>query len=198
MKIVERSSVGSVMVLSILLVCFAFGFSLVPRVAAQGEYVGVKKCRVCHMPQANAWEKTKMSKVFELLKPGVAAEVKKAHKIDPEKDYTKDSSCLQCHTTGYGKGGFKDIESTPDLAGVTCEACHGPGGGYLKDDLMSLKNKEFKRADVQAAGLVIPDAKTCANCHNEKSPFVEKGAPFDFEKRKAQGTHEHFALKYKH
>lgn len=166
--------------------------------AADGEYVGVKKCRVCHMEQAKAWEQTKMAKVFELLKPGAAADVKKAHNLDPEKDYTKDANCLQCHTTGYGKGGFKDIESTPDLAGVTCEACHGPGGSYLKPALMSLSNKEFKLADVEAAGLVIPDAKTCANCHNEKSPFVEKGASFDFEKRKAQGTHQHFELKYKH
>ena len=192
MNNVERFPAHSFGVL--VLTCIAIGVVFAPSLLAD-DYVGVKKCRVCHMEEFRAWEQTKMAKVFELLKPGAAAEIKKAHKLDPDKDYTKDATCLQCHTTGYGKGGFTSIEATPDLAGVTCEACHGPGGGYLKPELMSLSNKEFKRADVQAAGLVIPDVKTCENCHNEKSPFFQ---PFDFEKRKVQGTHQHFELKYKH
>ncbi len=170
---------------------------LVPAASADN-YVGVKRCRVCHLNEAKSWEQTKMSKVYELLKPGAAAEAKKAHKLDPNKDYTKDSTCLGCHTTGYGKGGFTSIEATPDLAGVTCEACHGPGGSYVKKELMSLDNREFKLADVQAAGLILPDEKACKNCHNEKSPFVGPGYVFDFEKRKSQGVHTIAALKFKH
>lgn len=161
---------------------------------AADTYVG-KRCRVCHIAETKAWEQTKMAKAFELLKPGVRADVKKAHKLDPTKDYTKDATCLPCHTTGYGKGGFQSLEATPDLAGVTCEVCHGAGGEYTKPTLMSLTNKEYKRADVVAAGLIIPDAKTCQTCHNEKSPFYQ---PFDFEKRKAQGVHQISELKYKH
>ena len=165
-----------------------------PGVAA-GDYVGAKRCRVCHMPQAKAWQETKMAKAFELLKPGVAAEAKQSHDLDPNKDYTTDAACVGCHSTGYGEGGFESIAATPELAGVTCEACHGPGVNYLKPNLMSLSNKEYKRADLVAAGFVVPTAETCQKCHNEKSPFYEE---FDFEQRKADGTHKHFPLKWEH
>ncbi len=176
------------------LVGFAF-YGLGGLSAVADDYVGAKRCRVCHMAESKSWEQTKMAKAFELLKPGVRAEAKTAHKLDPNKDYTKDTNCVGCHSTGYGAGGFKDIATTPDLAGVGCESCHGAGAGYMKPNLMSLTNKEFKRAEVVAAGLVIPDAKVCQTCHNEKSPFFK---PFNFEERKAQGVHEIVALKYKH
>ncbi len=172
------------------------GILLLLPVELLAQYVGVSRCRACHLPQAKSWEPTKMAKAFELLKPGVAAEAKRTHKLDPDKDYTHDAVCLPCHVTGHGKpGGFESIEKTPLLAGVQCEACHGAGAGYLKPNLMSLQNKEFKRAEVIAAGMVLPDANTCKACHNEKSPFYK---PFDFATRKAQGTHEHLPLKYPH
>lgn len=160
-------------------------------------FLGPKKCKSCHMKQYKSWSKTKMSQAFEILKPGERAEAKTAAGYDPDKDYTTDEACVPCHVTGWGKkGGFVSIEETPLLAGVTCEACHGAGEGYLAKGFMTLKNKEFKRADVVAAGLVIPEASTCTSqCHNEKSPFYK---PFDWETRKAQGTHEHFPLKYSH
>lgn len=163
---------------------------------AQNPYIGSARCRACHLPEAKSWQQTKMAGVFDLLKPGIAAEAKKTRKLDPNKDYTHDAQCLGCHTTGYGKpGGFESIEKTPGMAGVQCEACHGPGGNYTKPNLMSFQNKEFKRGEVVAAGLVLPDANTCQTCHNAKSPFY---APFDFQSRKTKGVHEHFPLKYQH
>jgi len=162
----------------------------------QSQYVGASRCRVCHLPQAKAWEATRMAKAFELLKPGVAADVKKAKNLDPAKDYTTDATCLECHTTGYGKpGGFVSIEKTPNLVGIQCEVCHGPGQEFLKPGKMTLQNKEYKRADLVAAGLVIPTEATCRQCHNEKSPFYK---PFNYEERKKQGIHEHTPLKYAH
>lgn len=137
-----------------------------------------------------------MAKAFELLRPGMAAQAKTAHKLDPAKDYTTDPECLSCHTTGYGQpGGFVSMQETPKLAGIQCEACHGPGQGYLKPELMSLKNKKYKRSEVVAAGLVIPSEETCTVCHNQKSPFYK---PFEYESRKKQGTHKHLKLKYPH
>ena len=125
-----------------------------------------------------------MAKAFELLKPGVRAEAKRSHNLDPENDYTKDSTCLPCHTSGYGKRGFQSSDATPELAGVTCETCHGSGSGYLKPNLMRLTSKQFKLAEVRAAGLIPPDLKTC---HNEQSPFADQATLFDFEQRKKQG-----------
>jgi cytochrome c554/c'-like protein len=181
------------------LIVLGLGNTAVP-LSATNDYVGAKRCRVCHLAESKAWEQTKMAKAFEVLQPGAAADRKKSVNYDPNKDYTKDEFCLGCHATGYGKGGFKSMEATPDLAGVTCEACHGPGGGFVKPNLMSLTNKEFKLADVQAAGLILPkDGNFCqTNCHNEKSPFVPKGEAFDFEARKAQGVHQIVALRNSH
>lgn len=164
--------------------------------AATAQYMGASKCRACHLPQFKSWEQTKMAKAFELLKPGVAAEAKRTKKLDPDKDYTADPNCVSCHVTGHGQpGGFVSLEKTPALAGVQCEVCHGPGGGYLKPQLMSLTNKEYKRSDLVAVGMVVPSADTCKTCHNEKSPFYK---PFDYQARLQEGTHTHTPLKYKH
>lgn len=163
---------------------------------ADAQYLGEGRCRPCHLPQAKSWKQTRMANAFDLLKPGVAADKKKAKRLDPARDYTHDAECLACHVTGYGKpGGFQSIEKTPQLAGVQCEACHGAGQGYVKPALMSLQNKEYRRADLVAAGLVVPDEKVCKECHNSKSPFHQ---PFDFKARSSAGTHEHVALKFKH
>jgi len=84
--------------------------------------------------------KTKTANSFETLKPGVNAEIKTRFKFDPKKDYTKDASCLECHTTGFGlPGGYKipkpgDSEAAKrakDNSGITCEGCHGPGSKYI-------------------------------------------------------------------
>lgn len=170
------------------------------RSAGKHAYVGVNGCKKCHLKEWKSWSETKMARAFEHLKPGVAADAKKKAGLDPNKDYTTDPTCLPCHTTGYGQpGGFVDIASTPDRAGVGCEMCHGAGGDYTAKNLMSLENKEYKKADVVAAGMVGTIAVAqCQGCHNNKSPFVGKDYVFDFEANKAKGTHEKFPLKYAH
>jgi len=81
------------------------------------------------------------------------------------------AECLECHATG----------SSAELPGVQCEACHGAGSDYK-----SLKVMKERDASL-AAGLLIPDQKTCEGCH--------VGAPheqpaFDFESARAGGIHE--------
>jgi hypothetical protein len=163
-------------------------------------FVGAKKCKMCHLKQYQTWEQTKMAKSFELLRAGVAADAKKKANLDPQKDYTHDEKCLPCHTTGFGKpGGFVSIEKTPELVGVQCESCHGPASEYLQEGAMTLKNREYKRAELVKLGLVAISAETCTSqCHNNKSPFVGKDYVFNYEQRRAQGTHEHIALKFQH
>lgn len=164
------------------------------------EYIGAKKCKACHMKQYKAWETTTMATSFENLKPGVKAEEKKKAGLDPDKDYTADANCLKCHTTGYGKpGGFTSIAETPELINVQCEGCHGPGADFRT---IMKKDKKFKLADAEAAGLMIPSAanNNCMECHGSDSPFNESVDPkysFDLNER-LKNTHTHFPLKYDH
>jgi hypothetical protein len=44
------------------------------------------------------------------------------------------ASCVVCHVTGHAQaGGFTEIRSTPHLAGVGCESCHGPGAAHVQE-----------------------------------------------------------------
>ncbi len=168
--------------------------------AGEHEFVGTKKCKACHLKEYKSWAETKMAQTFEVLKPGERADAKTAAGLDPNQDYTTDAECLPCHVTGWGKaGGFTDIESTPDLVGVGCEMCHGAGKDYIAPGTMTLKNKEYKKADLLPLGLVdkVSEAQ-CVGCHNSDSPFVADDFVFDFEANKDQGTHEKFPLKYPH
>ena len=161
--------------------------------AEDATYVGVEQCRMCHLPHYNSWGETKMSKAFELLKPGKRIDAKKKAGIDPDADFTKEAFCLECHVTGLGQpGGFVDLETTPDLVGVQCEMCHGPGSIYSK--MMVKKKGTYTLADYkEKGGLTMPSEKNniCAKkCHNKNSPFVYN-LKFNFEDRKAIGTHRH-------
>ena len=79
--------------------------------AVEATYIGVEQCKICHLPHYSSWDETRMSKAFELLKPGVRKEAKIKAGLDPEHDYRKEDSCLPCHVTGYGKpGGFVSME----------------------------------------------------------------------------------------
>jgi hypothetical protein len=169
--------------------------------AAEHSYVGNKKCKMCHIKEWNSWSKTRMAQAFELLKPGARAEQKKAAGLDPARDYTRDPQCLPCHSVGHGQqGGFVDIATTQDHAGVGCEMCHGPGGTYTRKEHMSLQNTGYKKDQLVAAGLVGQiAAETCTRvCHNNKSPFVGKDHVFDYAARRSEGIHERFPLKYQH
>lgn len=164
-----------------------------------GRFVGPNKCKECHQAQYDSWKKSRMANSFEVLRPGQKAQEKRMAELDPDKDYTHDATCLPCHTTGYGLiGGFVSIEQTPEMAGVTCEACHGHGGTYVKT-FMDPKNPNFKTTDARKAGLVYPPTENvCRMCHNSHSPFVGMDYKFDYKERVKLGTHEHYRLKYEH
>ena len=45
-----------------------------------------------------------------------------------------DPECVVCHVVGYGDvSGFSRPDKKPDLRGVGCENCHGPGYKHYKD-----------------------------------------------------------------
>jgi hypothetical protein len=168
------------------------------------KYEGSKSCQKCHFKEYSTWQKTKMAKAFETLKPNAFVEEKKAAKLDPAKDYTKDAKCVSCHVTGYGKpGGYPELvdgkewtteEKTraPLFEGVGCESCHGPGSltsVYKKD------NKEYKWAELVKRGAVHPDEKNCASCHHKESTTYKE---FKFAEKIGKDTHEVLKMKADH
>jgi hypothetical protein len=84
-----------------------------------GTYVGSMKCAACHSSINKTWQETKHAKAIESLK-------KSKQENLPD--------CVKCHVTGYERdGGFIDNELTPEMGGVQCEVCHGPGGNHVKN-----------------------------------------------------------------
>ena len=166
-------------------------------------YVGAKTCKKCHYAQHRSWQQSRMARAFESLEPGTATTAKRKAGLDPDRDYTTDPECLRCHTTGYGQpGGFVSLEETPELAGVGCEACHGPGTEFLK--VMTLQNKDHLIAEMHARGLVYPPKEyICLPCHGPDNPFTAEVDPrfaWNFEERvrNIEGTHAHRKLSGNH
>jgi hypothetical protein len=168
-------------------------------------YVGNKTCKKCHFKQHKSWAETRMAKALEILRPGNNREAKEKFNLHIKKDYTKDEKCLKCHTVGFGSpGGYaipnpedkKAVRKAKRLEGVGCECCHGPGSEYVKVfDEIQKSNRKYKVEELYAVGLNKTGPAVCKTCHNEESPSVEPGAAFDYEKRKEEGTHEHYPLK---
>jgi len=185
---------------SILVVIALFWFSTKGHDhISQGRFVGPEICKECHEEQYDSWRGTRMANSFDVLLPGEKIEEKQMVGLDPDFDYSGEGACLPCHTTGYGLvGGFVSIEETPEMVGVSCEACHGHGGAYV-NTVMDPRDPSFRTDEARDAGLIYPPSEVvCRECHNESSPFVGMDYDFDFDERVSLGTHQHFQLKYEH
>jgi hypothetical protein len=158
---------GGLMMLAgcvVVVVLFALaGAQEAPKV--KHEYVGVKVCAMCHKTDGihESWLATKHATAWDKLSP----EDQKKEALKP------------FYTTGTTAKG--DL-----LTGVQCEACHGPGSDYKAKSVMQDKQKAIE------AGMLIPDAKTCLKCHNDKAPtaaLVATVKAFDYAKMKVAGAH---------
>lgn len=102
-----------------------------------------------------AWKKTKHAKeAFESV---------------PEK-YRTVADCLKCHTTGYGaETGYKDA-STPNLAGTTCEACHGPGSKHEATAKQYANRKLTPDEEKIVRGSIwrVQPQNVCIRCHTDQ------------------------------
>jgi hypothetical protein len=144
---------------------------------AEHKYIGATKCGMCHKTEAKGnqlgqWQKSAHANAFATLagEKALAVAKEKGLKVAPQEA----PECLKCHVTGHGKAATAFDVGYKKEEGVSCEACHGPGSDYK--DMKVMKDQ----AAAVAAGLVIPDEKTCKTCHNEQSPtfkgFVYKEA----------------------
>ena len=104
-------------------------------------YIGNRKCRLCHFEYFKEWEKDPHANSFARLG---------RMKNNPY--------CLKCHTTGYGEAqGFVSEKITPELRGVQCEACHGPGSRH--------KDNPHDKGSLPI-GRKIDYQTVCIKCHN--------------------------------
>lgn len=104
------------------------------------------RCASCHAAAYDVWQKSQHAHAIEILR-----KVKKEF----------DSACVGCHVTGNGKpGGFVNLNQTPQLANVQCEACHGSGIQHVE-----------KPSGAKMARLT---AEACLTCHTKSnSPEFE-------------------------
>jgi hypothetical protein len=117
-------------------------------------YIGWTQCTFCHSEVSKAWRNSRHAKAIESLR-------KSKQESLPE--------CVKCHVTGYEQdGGFLDIELTPEMAGVQCEACHGPGSNHLTN---------VAEEPLQSK---VPGVEICRKCHTAKQDpgffYKEKSA----------------------
>lgn len=176
-------NVWIVLVITIIAAGFALpAFSATPPETPGHEFVGSKKCSMCHKKpdqgeQFKIWQESRHAKAFETLGTPEAKEVAQKMGVD---DPQKSGKCLSCHATAYWFSEKQVTQAIPIEEGVSCESCHGPGKDYMKKAVMEKKEDAIKN------GLLIADKATCEACHNQKSPTF-KG--FDFDKSWEQIKH---------
>ena len=164
---------------------------------ATAEYVGSKKCKICHSKeevgsQYSIWENGPHANSMETLKTDAAKAIAKKMGLKVAADQAPE--CLVCHVTGWGsKSGYqlavdpldkKAVKVNEDLSSVGCESCHGAGSEY--------KSKKTKAAIAdgsitrESVNLLTITEKSCTVCHNKKSPTYKA---FDYAVRVKEVAH---------
>jgi predicted CXXCH cytochrome family protein len=102
-------------------------------VSAWGKYQSPQHCRECHEEEFEAWtDTTHAQATFDPIFQVYLQEV------------DKPGECFACHTTGYDTTTGQFV-----LAGVTCEACHGP----------------YRPEHPQESMLIATSTEMCGSCH---------------------------------
>jgi hypothetical protein len=142
-------------------ICLAFSILVGPPQMMRGSvekpssYVGWAQCETCHEDISKAWQFTRHARAMDSLKKSKQENL---------------PACVKCHVTGFDQdGGFVDYELTPEMAGVQCEECHGPGSNHVKNPA-----EEATRAKT-------PGVDLCRKCHTEK-----QDPGFSYEKKSAE------------
>lgn len=131
------------------------------QILGESPYVGADACVACHQASHAVWKSSAHAHALDKLKA-----VNKA--FDPE--------CVSCHVVGFQQaGGFIDESTTPHLANVQCENCHGPRRDHVKQP--SMKAEKLPHATTATFENAATSEKVCVTCHN-----AEHSPKFIFEK----------------
>ena len=140
----------------------------------QYKFEGASRCAVCHSSsdigdQYGIWKGSAHSTAYDALFSERSLEyAEETGTVAP----SKSEECLRCHLTGY--------DASFDLLGplyrrddgVSCEGCHGGGGGYAYFSIMTDRGRAVEK------GLVASPEEACISCHSGECPF---DVPFEFE-----------------
>jgi 2',3'-cyclic-nucleotide 2'-phosphodiesterase (5'-nucleotidase family) len=118
------------------------------------------ECQTCHGNVYDEWITTPHAHAMDTLVEG-------AEHYNPE--------CVVCHTTGYMKGGFISLDTTPQYAGVQCVSCHGRMEGHI--DVYSGK-REASEGEIEKTAKVTQDI--CLRCH---TPERDNNFNFEMDKK---------------
>jgi len=145
------------------------------------QYTGVSACATCHKGprmgyQFSKWRLSAHAQAYAALATPQAYE--NARKQGLQDDPQSSPACLKCHTTAYHESAGGTLESYSLHEGVVCEACHGAGGNYSLEAIMT-----DPRA-AKTAGLKQVTRQTCLECHKDT-----QDKPFNFDEAAEKIAH---------
>jgi hypothetical protein len=147
---------------------FIFGDSESGRLfSLLGDYQSPQLCRECHVEQFDSWSHTTHANA--LFDPIFRTYLEQAE---------QPGECLACHTTGYDTDTGQFV-----LAGVTCEACHGPYRPQHPEESMTIaRSPEFcgdchrtTLAEWEMSRHGVADIR-CIDCHEVHSQQAHAAA----------------------
>jgi hypothetical protein len=137
----------------------AIAVLLAAQAAAASDLVGPVSCRTCHAEAYRIWAASPHARAADALSP----------------EQRRMPLCLTCHSRDEARAGQAEV------AGVSCETCHGGGRWYQPAEVM--RDKEL----AHLFGLVDPTEASCKVCHGGASPSLK---PFDV--KEAMGRIDHW------
>ncbi|NQT89505.1 redoxin domain-containing protein [bacterium] len=146
-------------------------------------YVGSAVCATCHPTEHKSLKAGFHFQALRTLeKPGPDRWNVPAHKRGVVG--IRKPECVRCHVTGYGRpGGYpKTVPTAPHaspLAGVGCEACHGPGKAHADDP--KKPNAIARLSGTCPECNILP---ICRQCHDDAN-----SPRFDYAKALERARH---------
>ena len=125
---------------------------------------GVMACAECHkFPkmgfQFSKWRLSSHARAYSVLATSRGYELANAAGITGNPQLSP--ACRKCHTTGAEFTADSFVKGFDYRDGVQCESCHGPGADYAPEAVM------LDKVSARAKGLCLPNAETCAPCHEK-------------------------------